>query len=299
MSDTATYCYRCGALLGEQARFCKSCGAPRAQDPTARQPADPTAHHTAAHHPPPPGYESPPGITPLSQAPVPAPVADRQRPLLIVACALTALVLVTGAVLAIVLSGGEGAHTQSAPAVTAASASRLPATPSVETKTSASLSTPAGGAAREEPVPLRTATYHGARFTAQVPSEWSILEDEAAKEGYLESKWRNPADSSDSLLVDISPTKHLPPEKQGAPVHEALLRADGYQELAYRPGDLAGADSWMWVFRISGDERVDYFFEKCTTGFAVLGSSTPARFARLQATFHAVAQSVQSTCSGG
>lgn len=179
--------------------------------------------------------------------------------------------------------------------MTAVGASDLSSTPAAATgSVSPTHSEASGGEAT--PIPLNAVAYQGALFTAQVPSGWTMQENEAPKEGYVESKWRNPANSSDSLLVDVSPTLRLPPEKQAAPVHEALQRASGYRELDYRPGDLAGAESWMWVFQVSGDRRVDYFFEKCTTGFAVLGSTTPGRFARLQATFHAVAQSVQSTC---
>ena len=76
----------------------------------------------------------------------------------------------------------------------------------------------------------------------------------------------------------------------------ALQREAGYQEISYGPGDLSGVDSWRWIFRISGDERIDYFFSQCTSDFGVLGSTIPSRFNQLLATFKAVAESVQATC---
>jgi hypothetical protein len=122
------------------------------------------------------------------------------------------------------------------------------------------------------------------------------LEDETQKEGYVESKWRNPANAGDTALIDAGRAPHLSLQQDAAPVHEALTKEQGYQEIYYGPGDLTGVASWMWVFRVSGDERIDYFFEKCTNGFAVLGSTVPGRFNQLRGTFRAVAQSVQSTC---
>jgi hypothetical protein len=133
-------------------------------------------------------------------------------------------------------------------------------------------------------------------MSAQVPAGWIIQENEAQKSGYIESKWTNPANSADYVLIDESPATRLTPEQDAAPVHKTLQEASGYREISYGPGDLTGIDSWMWLFMISGDERVDYFFEKCTNTFGVLGSTSPSRFGQLRSTFRAVTQSVQSTC---
>jgi hypothetical protein len=139
-------------------------------------------------------------------------------------------------------------------------------------------------------------TYRGKQLTAQVPSGWRMLEDEAQKVGYIESKWQNPVRPSDTVLIDASPATNLTLEQDAAPVHKQLQESHGYEELQYGAGDLAGVASWMWIFRVSGDQRVDYFFNRCVLGFGVLGSTVPSRFDRLRATFRAVAESVNSRC---
>jgi hypothetical protein len=140
-------------------------------------------------------------------------------------------------------------------------------------------------------------TYRGKQLTARVPSGWRMLEDEAQKAGYIESKWLNPAHPSDTVLIDASPaTIGLTLEQDAAPVHNELQGSHGYEEIQYGAGDLAGVASWMWIFRVSGDQRVDYFYNRCALGFGVLGSTVPSRFDGLRATFRAVAESVNSHC---
>jgi hypothetical protein len=51
-----------------------------------------------------------------------------------------------------------------------------------------------------------------------------------------------------------------------------------------------------WIFQISGDQRVDYFVNQCSTGIAVLGSTSPSRFSSVEATFAHVANSISFTC---
>jgi hypothetical protein len=210
-------------------------------------------------------------------------------------------VLIAGAIVAIALattSGGGGIHaatvvTVTAPAETTASSSKSGASenshlPSPSAKSSHAITSGSSG--------LNLVSYHGAITSAEIPAGWSMLEDETQKSGYVESKWRNPANPNDSVLIDSSPATSLTLEQDAAPVHNALLNASGYQELSYGPGDLNGVASWMWVFRISGDQRIDYFFNRCTGGYGVLGSTVQGQFNQLRATFRSVAQSVQATC---
>lgn len=93
--------------------------------------------------------------------------------------------------------------------------------------------------------------------------------------------------------------RHLPRNARGleqdaSPVHEALTKQSGYSELFYGSGDLGDVQSWKWVFQVEGDRRVDYFFNRCASGFAVLGSTPPARFVKFEATFKTVAESVRT-----
>jgi hypothetical protein len=209
--------------------------------------------------------------------------------------ATSAFVLVAGAIVAVVLTSadrGTSVHAATVLTVTApqtadsaggGSESAGPSTPR----------SPTGQATTEKMSALALAPYRGADISAEIPAGWTTIENEVHKTGYIESKWSNPSDSNDTLLIDTSPATHDTLEQDAAPVHDALLAASGYQQVSYGPGDLAGVESWRWVFRISGDQRVDYFFNRCTSGYAVLGSTVPTRFDQLAATFRAVAESVQ------
>ncbi len=244
----------------------------------------------------------PPGYAPQPQQ------APNQRAWPVIAAAIFAFLLVAGAIVAAVLtsaSGGNSVHGATVLTVTAPrpaglatpGSSRSESQPSGPDASSDTGSATGGANASPSPAsghgtPLTLVPYGDATIVAEIPAGWNPIEDEAHKPGYVESKWSNPADSNDTILIDTSPATNDTLEQDAAPVHNALLSASGYQELSYGPGDLAGFESWMWVFRISGDQRVDYFFNRCTSGFAVLGSTVPGRFERLAATFRSVAESV-------
>ncbi len=133
-------------------------------------------------------------------------------------------------------------------------------------------------------------------MTVSIPAGWAIEESEVQKPNEVESKWTNPADADEYLLIDERQATHLSPEQDAAPVHASTEQTGGYREIYYGAGDLTGVNSWMWVFQLPEAERIDYFFEKCTNTFGVLGSTSPGRFGELRSTFRAVAQSVESTC---
>jgi hypothetical protein len=287
-------------MLQDGARFCKHCGAPRQASPgyaaATSQPAGYPPTISQPGYPPPPAMAPPPGYAP----PASAPGAQRSQPWPAIAAAAVAFVLVAGAIVAAVLTSADksdGVHAATVLTVTAPRA------------TDSSGSSAGASEARHAPTPHRAADHlaaaqaapltlipsRGAKISAEIPAGWSTVESETQKTGYVESKWSNPADSNDTILIDTSPATSDTLEQDAAPVHDDLLRASGYREITYGPGDLAGVASWIWVFRISGDQRVDYFFNHCTSGYAVLGSTTPSRFERLRATFRAVAQSVQPT----
>lgn len=318
MNDAAT-CRGCDAPLNRVARYCKHCGTRRVDDTSALSASPETAAESfAGSQQPPPGSatyastppsswpyspsgEAPRAVPPPEYPPQASPDGKRARPWPAIAAAAAAFVLIASAILALVLasaSGGGGVHaatvvtvtraSEPAPAISAPTGRENPAPPS-STATS-SPAQPSG------PTRLNMVAYHGASMSAEVPAGWTIQEDEAQKTGYSESKWTNPANSADYVLIDASPATHLTPEQDASPVHKTLQEASGYREISYKPGDLAGVNSWMWLFTISGDKRIDYFFEKCTSSFGVLGSTVPTRFSQLRPTFRGVAQSVQSTC---
>ncbi len=147
-------------------------------------------------------------------------------------------------------------------------------------------------------------SYSGPGYSAEVPSGWSNIEDGARKQGYVESKWQDPHDHDNYVLIDSSTStgassqRFESPAQMGEPVRRDLHRERGYQELGYQPTTLGTTSAQEWVFRVPTAMRVDYFFEQCSHGFAVLGSTTPADFAALASTFRAFAQSVHAdACS--
>jgi hypothetical protein len=321
-------CHSCGAALQDGARFCKRCGAARASDPSLpsgapySQAGAPTvpqhgaagfASHGAPHAQVPPGYQPaamsspPPGYPPVMTPPpgytlhgpqVPAPGSQRSQPWLAIAAAAIAFVLVAAAIVAAVLTSADKGGGVHAATVVTVTVPRAPSSSSSdgggsEAHHTSTPRTAAGDVAQTGLLGL--APYRGGEISADIPAGWNTVESEAHKTGYVESKWSNPANSNDTVLIDTSPATSETLEQDAAPVHNDLLRASGYRELSYGPGDLTGFASWMWVFRISGDQRVDYFFNRCASGYAVLGSTIPSRFDRLRATFRAVAQSVQPT----
>jgi hypothetical protein len=133
-------------------------------------------------------------------------------------------------------------------------------------------------------------------MTASIPVGWKIEESEVQEPDEVESKWIDPADPNYYLLIDEHQATHLTPEQDAAPVHASTNKTGGYREVYYGNGDLTGVSSWMWVFELPEAERIDYFFERCTNTFGVLGSANAAAFGSLRSTFRAVAQSVRSTC---
>jgi hypothetical protein len=312
------YCYRCGTPLEATSRFCRECGTRRVDDPTVQ----------SATSPPPPGAADQPlsGIDPYSVTPPPStpraaaqpppadapqgyvaqppaqsPPAPHRRVWVAAAAAGAGVLFIIAVVLVLALSssGGNGVHTATVVTVTTTSVSAPPHStlPAASLQSPSSPPTSTNASPPSRLVVARLLPYDGARFTASIPAGWTIDENEVQKPGYIESKWTNPADTADYLLIDESPaTRNLTLEQDASSVHQALQEASGYHQLFYGPGDLTGVESWMWIFRISGDQRIDYFFNRCTSGFGVLGSTLTSRFSQLRATFRNVARSVQVSC---
>jgi hypothetical protein len=138
--------------------------------------------------------------------------------------------------------------------------------------------------------------YNGVRFSAEIPIGWYVHENEMEQSGEIESTWHDSVDENDLIVIDLKPAGNDSPREYAEPVHRKLLSEPGYDETYYGPGDLHGFDSWMWIFRVSEHESIDYFFTRCSTTFAVLGSATVSRFSTLRATFRATAQSVRARC---
>ncbi len=156
-----------------------------------------------------------------------------------------------------------------------------------------SASAPAAAAAS-----IRLEAYHASSYTARVPTVWSLEGDQTTHGDYVESKWRDPADPHSSITIDASAGQSASAASKAEEVRAAVAHQPSYAEQSFAPSRIASHDGYQWVFRLSGDARVDYFLHECDTGVAVLGSTSPQRFAELRETFWRVAQSVAVECTG-
>ena len=139
-------------------------------------------------------------------------------------------------------------------------------------------------------------SYSATDYALDTPAGWTTVEDQAQKPGYVESKWRDPANPQTSILVDTQPDSGLSAEQDAASVRAQTGSTPGYQEISFEPASIAGNDGWKWVFQLPGTERVDYFLNVCGTSFAILGSTTAQRFDQLAGVFQHVTESLQPSC---
>ena len=129
-----------------------------------------------------------------------------------------------------------------------------------------------------------------------MPQGWRAVEDEASHGEFVRSKWRDPNDPNTSVLIDAIAGETTPADEKAATVRAAASSSPGYSEISYASTEVAGLTGVRWVFQLSGDQRVDYFLNQCSTGIAVLGSTSPPRFSSVEATFAHVANSISFTC---
>lgn len=130
-----------------------------------------------------------------------------------------------------------------------------------------------------------------------IPSGWVQEVNEKQIGHEAESKWASPSHSSEYLLLDVHTPTHTTMREGAEPVREDLAKQAGYTQIYYGPGDLSQhSESWMWIFEVEGDERIDYFFETCSNTMGLLGSAAPSRFDELRGTFREIANSFRSSC---
>jgi hypothetical protein len=141
------------------------------------------------------------------------------------------------------------------------------------------------------------AAYQGSLYTARIPKGWTQESGDEARTGYIESKWRDPNDPKTSITIDASAGESTSPATKADEVRAAVSNQPSYRSVSRQPATIAGGDGYAWTFKLAGSERVDYFTNSCSTGIAVLGSTSPARFDELSSTFRKVADSVRVDCT--
>jgi hypothetical protein len=229
----------------------------------------------------------------LGHAPPGRPPRDRARNGALFLSLLAILALGVALAFMIGKSSGHGSTTTElvkTDAPNASSAQAASTTSPKERSTGAS-------SQRQTPNTPGLRSYSGSYFAMMIPSGWVQDVDEKQLGAEVESKWSNPSDSSEYLLLDVHTPTHITMREGAEPVREELAKQPGYTQIYYGPGDLSRhSESWMWIFEVEGNERIDYFFETCSNTVAVLGSATPSRFDAMRPTFREVANSFTSEC---
>lgn len=229
---------------------------------------------------------APPGYPPAG------PPRNNARNALIVAAVVAVLVL--GAALAFVIgkSSGRGATTEVVRTESANNGAghTNTATTNTEASTTASTHTTA-------PATPSLTSYTGSNFTMLTPAGWTQDADEKQLENETESKWSNPGNSSEYILLDVHAPVHKSMQEGAEPVRDQLVKQPGYTQIYYGPGNLSQhPGSWMWIFEIEGAERIDYFFETCSNTIGDIGSAPPSRFGELRGMYREIANSFKSEC---
>jgi hypothetical protein len=149
------------------------------------------------------------------------------------------------------------------------------------------------------PVPPALGSYSATYYTVDRPADWTTEEDDAEQSGgFLRSRWRDPASSSTSILIDAQEESTSAQDKANE-VRAATSGTPGYQEISFAPTTMNGVSAIRWEFMVSGTHRVDYFVhdDSCGVGVAVLGTTSPESWDALRQTFSDVADSVSIDCS--
>ena len=142
-------------------------------------------------------------------------------------------------------------------------------------------------------------SYSATYYTVDRPVDWTTEhDDEQQNGGFLRSQWRDPAGSSNSILIDAQ-EESLSAQDKANQVRAATSQTPGYQEISFTPTTMNGVSAIRWEFSVSGTHRVDYFVhdDSCGVGVAVLGTASPGSWDALRGTFSDVADSVSIDCS--
>jgi Prokaryotic RING finger family 1 len=203
-------------------------------------------------------------------------------------------ILVLGAALAFVIGKGSGHTTTTELVKTEAASHGAGRTTSTTTPKEPSTTTSSLDPGSSTP---SLTSYTGSNFSMMIPSGWvqDVHEKQLGEEA--ESRWSNPSNSSEYILLDVHTPAHVTMREGAEPVRDQLAKQPGYTQIYYGPGSLSRhPESWMWIFEIEGAERIDYFFETCSNTMGVLGSAPPSRFNELRGTYTEVANSFRSEC---
>lgn len=262
--------------------------------------SDPDAHE-------PPRRVAPPtvtGLASLTVEPPPAPLAPppppprrdsgRQALLIVGAVVVVAVLLGVGLLLR---SARETAPDSGAVVVSATSTASEEATVvEEETAVVPEAETPTPDAVEDEVEEPAGKQFTTDTYTLTLPDGWVRDKNEVDHDAFIESRWHLKGSPEVYALVDYTPGTDITPAQGARGVRKYYVDLDGYEELVFERVDLAGRSAFQWQFAYKGNTKVDYFLSECNTGYAFLGAAPSGRFDEHEATFTAIAESLEPTC---
>ena len=240
-------------------------------------------------------------------ADAPPPPPNRRRTAAIVGAAVVASALAGYVVVAAVGGGEPGTRSPAAATATstvpalkrtpagsvAPAAPQAPATPPVAPTDPAP---PAAAPLPADPAAPPPAGASAIEFDAPIPAGWRERDFAVQKEGYLQSRWDDPRDARTYLIIDWTDRDRDPVAIAARTLRQRVSAARGYREVRFAA--TRDAKGWIWVYTVP-DERgrrsayIDVLSRRCGVLFAVLGVTTPKRFASLQRTFIRVSEGIR------
>ena len=134
-----------------------------------------------------------------------------------------------------------------------------------------------------------------ASFDAPIPSGWKEREFAVQHPGYLQSRWDDPRDARTYVIINWQDGDTSGPAAAAAALRATVVNRSDYREIRFQQTRNKG---WIWVYTILDERgkraaRVDVLSRRCGVLFAVLGSTSPKRFARLQRVYIAISQGIR------
>lgn len=145
--------------------------------------------------------------------------------------------------------------------------------------------------------PRESAVYRTSFYTAKPPAGWRLVADaKHLTPTLVRAKWVGPGGLGADVLIDAVRGGAGSPAARAESVRSNVSARPGYRELTFKADDLGDVAGKEWRYDRGATRVVDWFFDHCGDGFAVQGTAPAATFARYEAAFRRVAESVVSAC---
>ena len=139
--------------------------------------------------------------------------------------------------------------------------------------------------------------FHQTDYDVEIFNGWPQDESDKRVGGYLESAWHDPASSITTLLIDSQTSDTSGPPNANAELAQVQTNhLPGYRDRGLKGIRLGGRPAVRWAFDVSGESRIDYFFEECGTSVVVRGSAPFVAFAALSESFREMAATIKVVC---